>query len=142
LTTVTVAKITSKLFHQDTFPVSFIVVRLAHHDAPALSGFGSSATSVCPVSLGGGVLAPKSIPMDSLGGVARTLGSKAGATATAVPVGEALVEFGAITPAPHFTQNCESSGIFVPHLRQNISNLLGTYVPVLLGVVVVTSLRM
>jgi hypothetical protein len=58
--------------------------------------------------------------MDSLGVFARTLGSKAGAAATAVPVGEALIAFGAITPTPHLAQNCESSSIFVPHLRQNI----------------------
>jgi hypothetical protein len=39
----------------------------------------------------------------------------------AVPVGNALLADIAITDRPHFEQNCESSDIFVPHLRQNIS---------------------
>jgi hypothetical protein len=73
---------------------------------------------------------------------AAAFGSRAGATPVAVPLGDMLMTDGTTTDTPHFKQNCESSGISTPHLRQNISNLLGTYVPVLLGVVVVTSLRM
>jgi hypothetical protein len=76
-------------------------------------------------SLDGGIV-------ESSGVFATRLGSRAGATATAVPVDEALVAFGAMTPAPHFTQKCESSGIFAPHLRQNIWSLPATDALVLL----------
>src|SRR5271163_538600 len=51
------------------------------------------------------------------------VGSNAGATAAAAPapVGNALLVDVSSTHNPHFGQNCESSGSFVPHLRQNIS---------------------